>query len=144
MHDFCSACFYALFMQRLRAFLVRHRTLALAAVLMAFCMKALLPGGTMLTPMGKVLTIALCDGTTDGHAVREIVVPSKSKPSAAEGKQACAFSALGMISTSGADPALLLIALAFVLALAFAPLPGRSLRTTERLRPPLRAPPSLS
>lgn len=113
----------------------------MAVVIAALCFKALIPVGTMLTHVDKVLTVAICDGTAGNHAVRDIVIPTKSKPAGEDRQQACAFAALGMAYTGAVDPALLVLALAFIMALAFAPLPQRRLQRAERLRPPLRAPP---
>lgn len=131
-------------MNRVRNHLLRYRTLAFAMVFAALLLKAIMPAGTMLTPVNKVLTVALCDGISGDHAVRDIVVPVQGKPVAGESQQACAFSALGMAVTGPIDPIQLLAALAFVLSLAFAPLPFQRQQRVARLRPPLRAPPVIS
>ena len=54
----------------------------------------------------------------------------------------CPYTALGHASLAGADPALLATALAFILALAFAPLAPARLSRIPHIRPPLRGPPS--
>lgn len=61
-----------------------------------------------------------------------------------DGKKAdhpCAFSGLSMAAAPGADPVLLGLALAYVLALGFRLVVSRQQREPNRLRPPLRAPP---
>lgn len=131
-------------MNQVRTFLLRYRTMAFVIILAALFFKALIPAGTMLMPVNKVLTVALCDGTAGNHAERDIIVPMKSKPVSGESQQGCAFSALGMAMTGPIDPVQLQAALAFVLALAFAPWPARPVQSVARLRPPLRAPPTLS
>ncbi|HQS68502.1 MAG: hypothetical protein B7Y36_07880 [Novosphingobium sp. 28-62-57] len=131
-------------MNRVRTSLLRYRTMAFVVILAALFFKALIPAGTMVMPVNKVLTVALCDGMAGNHAERDIVVPMKSKPVSGENQQGCAFSALGMAMTGSIDPVQLLAALAFVLALAFAPWPALHVQAVTRLRPPLRAPPVLS
>lgn len=131
-------------MRNLRALLLKYRIVALAMVLAAFAMKAIMPAGTMLAPIGKVLTIAICDGSADAHSSRDIVVPAKDGQTPGKAEQSCAFSSLGNAALGGVDPLILLPTLAFALALAFAALPLPPVRTAARLRPPLRAPPIAS
>ena len=134
-------------MHPLRAFFSRHRALALLLVMATLCMKALVPAGYMVGDHSKVLTIQLCHEGFGGAIAKQIVIPVKSEstdsPGGKQDKGECPFSALTMASMAGADPALLALALAFILALGFAPvrtaLPGRILH----LRPPLRGPPAL-
>lgn len=131
-------------MALLRAFFLRHPALAALLVVGALCMRVLVPSGYMIGQNSKVFTIQLCHDGLDGPAPKQMVIPMKSGSSDMgdrQGKGDCPFSALSMASVSGADAALLVAALAFVLALGFVALepapPGRIFH----LRPPLRGPP---
>lgn len=130
----------------MRALLMRHRALALLMVMAALCMKIVVPTGFMIGQNSKVLTVEICADAFGGHTVKQLVIPMKdggSDSGSKQGKSECPFASLSMGSMSGADPALLALALAFILALGFAParitLPKRVLH----LRPPLRGPPAL-
>lgn len=133
-------------MLTMRTFLMGHRCLAVLVVMAALCMKIVVPAGFMIGPNSKVLTVQLCtDGL--GHAVTaKIAIPMKGDPSDSTGKQGkgdCPFSSLSMASMTGADPALLALALAFILALGFAPARTSHPKRVSYLRPPLRGPPAL-
>lgn len=133
-------------MNRLRAFFMRRRALALLVVMAALCMKIVVPTGFMIGQNSKVLTVQLCtDGL--GHAVAaKIVIPMKGDPADSSGKQGkaeCPFASLSMASMSGTDPAFLALALAFILALGFAPARTSHSKRVSYLRPPLRGPPAL-
>jgi hypothetical protein len=133
-------------MNRLRAFFMRRRALALLVVMAALCMKIVVPTGFMIGQNSKVLTVQLCtDGL--GHAVTaKIVIPMKGDPGDSSGKQGkaeCPFASLSMASMTGTDPALLALALAFILALGFAPARTSHPKRVSYLRPPLRGPPAL-
>jgi hypothetical protein len=131
---------------RLRALLLRHRALAILMVAAALCLKALVPAGYMLEAGHKVLTVAVCMDSSGHTVTRDIVVPMKGSPAGdaarhAEAGKACAWSSLGMASLAGADALLLAAALAFILALGFAPATAPRPRRAVWLRPPLRGPP---
>lgn len=133
-------------MNLMRAFLLRHRAMAFFLVLAALCMKIVVPTGFMIGQNSKVLTVQLCtDGL--GHAVTaKIAIPMNGEPSDSSGKQGkaeCPFASLSMASMTGADTALLALALAFILALGFTPAPPPHPRRIFHLRPPLRGPPAL-
>ena len=134
-------------MHQMRAFLLQHRLLAILVVMAALCMKIVVPTGFMIGQNSKVLTVQLCtDGL--GHAVTaKITIPMKSEPSDSSGKQGkaeCPFASLSMASMTCADPALLALALAFILALGFAPAETAHPKRVSYLRPPLRGPPALA
>lgn len=134
-------------MTTLRAFLHTHRRLAVLLLALALVMKALIPAGYMLGQHAKVLTVEICADASGAKVMRDIVIPQHGKPGETRGSQAksdgtCAFSALSMASLGGADPALLALALAFILALGFAPPATAPRRRIDRLRPPLRGPPA--
>lgn len=130
-----------------RSFFLRHRRLALLLVVMALLTKAIVPSGFMVMPSNGTIMISVCSGQGP-----EMVALDLGKGSVDhggdhdDGKKAdhpCAFSSLGMAAASGADIALLALAVAYVLALGFLPVALRQRRAPVRLRPPLRAPPVL-
>jgi hypothetical protein len=132
-------------MGALRTFLLNHRGLAFAILLMTLCMKAIVPAGTMIG--AKTLTIEVCADASGQHQTRQISVPMTGKSGDADTHKAagsCAYSALSLALLGGADPLLLALALAFIIALGFHRAPPRRLARTPHLRPPLRGPPSLA
>ena len=136
-------------MGSLRAFFRDHRTFALGLVLLALCMKVVLPGGFMFGPQGKMLTVEICGDASGTHQTKQISVPMDGKSGheqSGQGKadSACPYSALSIASLAGADMLLLASALAFIMALGFLPMPARPVTRTSYLRPPLRGPPALA
>ena len=94
----------------------------------------------------KVLTVQVCADSIGQHLTTQIVIPPSGVPSGHHGDQGkgegtCTFSALSMASLAGADAALLVLALAFILALGFAPQAPPLRERPAYLRPPLRGPP---
>lgn len=133
-------------MYSLRAFFQRHRAMAFMLVLAALCMKALVPSGYMIGQNSMILTVQICHDGLGDTISKKIVIPMNGEPSDSTGKQAkgdCAFSSLSMASMAGANPALLAIALAFIIALGFVPTRLPRPRRILHLRPPLRGPPVL-
>jgi len=138
-------------MSSLRAFFCNNRNLALLVVLIALCMKIVVPTGFMISPTAKVFTVQICDDQIGNHAVRQIAIPMKSGLIDAGAKQAgksasgeCPFAGHSMTALGGADPVLLVLALAFILALGFAPVTTPRAARIAFLRPPLRGPPALA
>ncbi|MFM2372529.1 MAG: hypothetical protein RIS85_2251 [Pseudomonadota bacterium] len=131
-------------MSVMRAFLMQHRVLALLVVMAALCMKIVVPVGYMPGAGSKILTVQICADALGEHAVRQIVVPMKQShgdEGAKAAKAECPFASLSLFSLAGADFALLIAALAFILALGFAPVRPPRPRRARYLRPPLRGPP---
>src|SRR6218665_1365194 len=113
-------------MATLRSFLHTHRRLAAILLALTLMMKALIPAGYMLGEQAKVLSVEICADATGAKVTHDIVIPHSGKSGETRGSQAkgdgtCAFSALSMAALGGADPALLALALVFILALGFAP-----------------------
>lgn len=133
-------------MQQLRALLFRNRTAAILVVLAALCMKIVVPTGFMIGQGANVLTVEICADASGDHLTKQIVIPMKDGGEKSGGKQSkgeCPFSSLSMGSLAGTDVALLALALAFILALGFAPVRYSRLKDASFLRPPLRGPPAL-
>lgn len=134
-------------MATLRAFFHTHRRLAALLLALALVAKALIPAGYMLGQQATVLTVEICADASGAKVTHDIVIPQHGKPGETRGSQAkndgtCAFSALSMASLGGTDALLLALALAFILALGFAPPAPAPLGRLDRLRPPLRGPPA--
>jgi hypothetical protein len=138
-------------MAPLRALLRSHRRLAALLLALALCMKALVPagymvGGSMVDGGAKVLTIEICADTLGAKLTRQIAVPHHAAPGDAQGDHgksaaACPYAGLAMAGLAGVDTALLALALGFILALGFAPVPPPRLARAAYFRPPLRGPP---
>jgi hypothetical protein len=132
-------------MQALRALLHRHRLLAIALAVCALAIKAAVPAGYMVGQHGTVLTIEICADASGGALTKQIVIPSSGQKSdrseQAKAQQTCPFGAMGHGALAGADPVLLALAIAFILALGFAAAPSAPLKRIAFLRPPLRGPP---
>lgn len=139
-------------MQLIRAFLMRHRALASVLVALALCLKAVVPAGYMVEAGAQTLTVTICDAATGHTVTKQIAIPMKDgagkdaapEKGAGQGKGDCAYSSLASASLSGADPVLLLLAIAFILTLGFAPVYAPAPRPIACLRPPLRGPPALA
>ena len=132
-----------------RALLMRSRGLTLLMVVAALCMKLLVPGGYMIASDSPSFSVRICTGTLERAAVREVALPMTGERQTPLGKQVmadtlCPYSALSLGTLSAADPALLILALAFVLLLGLAPVTVPALRQGHHLRPPLRGPPALA
>ena len=128
-------------MQLLRALILQNPRMAAVLLAAALCLKALVPAGYMPMAGERVLTLSICADSSGGLTGKQIVIPIKGESGGAQGKGDCAFSALGLAALGNADMALLALALAFVMALGFAPQSLPETRSPLRLRPPLRGPP---
>lgn len=132
-------------MDAFRHVLLVRRRITFAVIALAISMKALVPAGYMIDTRDHVLTITICADATSGHIIsKQIVIPGKpvqGQSGQAKNSEVCAFSGLAMAGVSGADPALLAQALAFILLLGFAAVAPLRITSARRIRPPLRAPP---
>jgi len=134
-------------MHALRLLLLKRRHIALVLVVLALCMKALLPTGYMVSDSARVFTITICTGAGGETVSKEIAIPAKGgsghqDDAQGKGDAQCSWSAHSMAAVGGADAPLLALALAFILALGFLPAPKLPLRRTTYLQPPLRGPPA--
>jgi hypothetical protein len=132
-------------MLSLRNLIHARPLLALLLMVMALCVKALVPSGYMVSTGSKTITVGLCSDIAD--AATTITIPMQSggeQIPAHKGKaeMPCAFASLALGAMAGADAPLLALALLFVLALGFLPLLPAVRPQSFHLRPPLRGPPA--
>lgn len=132
-------------MNALRSALMMRRWLAPAIIALALAMKLLLPAGYMLSaPGAKQLVVTLCSGIGQDSTTITIPLEADAKGDHGKGGQSsdsCPYGALGHAALGGADGLLLAIAIAFILALGFAPVVLPWLQRPTGLHPPLRGPP---
>src|SRR4051812_29230518 len=105
-------------MGALRTMIRSRRWLALWLIAVALAVKAFVPQGYMIAP-GKTLTVTLCSAA-DG-ATMAMTLPMKANPGEGHSNKpqdgGCAYASLGHAALGGADPVLLLVLAAFLLAL---------------------------
>ena len=126
-----------------------HRKFAALLVSLALFMKVLVPAGYMLGTEGRILTVEICSDASGLNLTKQIIIPTGGKSQDGQAGHAkadstCPFTSLTMGAVSGADPALLLVALTFILLHAFAPLVPPLRERPNYLRPPLRGPPAFA
>lgn len=131
----------------MRALIREHRHFALALLVLAFCIKAVIPAGFMVSASSDtVLTVSICSDATNGLKQMQLVIPGKESGSehsdGAKKVSHCAFSGLTQAAVGGADASLLALAFAFVLVLGLSPTPRLPFQRYAHLRPPLRGPPA--
>lgn len=134
-------------MHQLRDFLLRHRAIAMFVAALALCLKVAVPAGYMLGEQARVLTVVLCADASGEPMTQQIVLgaaggATHDADKHAKGDPVCPYSALSLTALGGADVALLAAALAFILALGFAPVTAGLPARWAHLRPPLRGPPA--
>lgn len=107
-------------------------------------MKMLVPTGYMVMPTEGGVGIALCPGVAPQQMT---AMPGMAHHDPAptgghgEAEQPCAFAGLSAPSLAAADPLVLALAVAFVLALGLRVAAPRAVAATPLLRPPSRGPP---
>jgi hypothetical protein len=133
-------------MQSFRKLLTGHRRFAALLLAMTLALKILVPGGYMLGMQDTGITMQICSGTTGGESWTASIPLRHGGEDSDHQKAAkeCPFTALSMHALSGADPLVLALAIAFVLALGFAPVPLLRVARPAFLIPPLRGPPAIS
>jgi len=134
-------------MHLLRALIRDNRRLALALLVLAFCMRAFVPAGFMVaSSQERVLDVRICSDASGGLRHMQIVLPVKERDASeadpAKKGEHCTFSTLAKVAIGGADAALLAIALAFILVLGLVQVRRLPYRAFAHLRPPLRGPPA--
>ena len=133
-------------MSVLRRLLLEHRLLCGCVIAAALLMKAVLPAGFMPMQSGGTIVLGFCSGYGPKSMAMPMAIPMKEDRSSPDEHQPktempCAFSGLAMPGLAAVDPALLALAIAFVLerAIRTATILPRIVRVY--LRPPLRGPP---
>lgn len=135
-------------MTSLRRLLLDHRTLALWLALAALAVKLLVPTGFMVGTVEGRVVLQMCSGF--GPVVAAPMVHGAGagahenehqQPDHPGADMPCPYSALVQGFGAAVDPALLVLAIAFVLAMGFARIARVPLRRTAYWRPFLRGPP---
>lgn len=132
-------------MMAIRALLRARYPLALVLVVLALAVRLLVPAGTMPGSGDRVLAVEICADASGQPQSQLLIIPGKPAPhetSAAKGQ--CAFAGLAFPALPGADPVLLAIALAFILAIGLALVAPALPARFARFQPPLRGPPAFA
>jgi hypothetical protein len=134
--------------QPFRTTLSRHRWLAAAILFAALALRLLVPAGYMPVLDAGRATLAICSGqgpvtvpTPAHHAMAGMAHHGGVGHDEAVVPKGCAFADLSLQVLGGADPVLLAVALAFILAIAIQIRTPAPPRAAPHLRPPLRGPP---
>ncbi len=130
-------------MTALRALLQARCHLALALIALALAVRILVPAGMMPGSGDRVLAVQICADASGLPKSQVLVIPGQLAPHEDNSaKGTCAFAGLAAPALAGADPVLLAMALAFILAIGLAlaapALPARF----ARFQPPTRGPPA--
>ena len=129
----------------LRAILRARSYLAIGLIVAALAVRMIIPAGTMPGSGARVLAVEICADASGIKQTQILIVPGKPAPHHANAdKGTCGFAGLATPALAGADPVLLAVALAFILAIGLAlaapSLPARF----ARFQPPLRGPPAFA
>jgi hypothetical protein len=127
----------------LRHHILNHRRWAAALLALALLAKLLVPAGYMPNVSAGAVTIELCSGF--GVEKIALAIPGtdhhQQQDEHGKGDSPCTFSGLIAPSLVGADPILLAVAIAFIIATVFRAAAIVHERRAAWLRPPLRGPP---
>jgi hypothetical protein len=125
--------------------LARQR-LAFALVAIVLFAKMFVPAGYMFMPTATGFVVQMCSGQGAVPVMVHIGKQAPVEDHSGSGKidAPCAFSGIGMAATATVDFALLVVAIAFILALGAISTRAPPVQNCARLRPPLRAPPRSS
>jgi hypothetical protein len=131
-----------------RILILDYRRLALALLAITLCIKAFVPAGFMIERKSMILTVSICADGLGANMPSQLVIPMKADPVSHSDQKAkrdgnCAFTSLSLGALASADPAILFIALLFILALGFAAIAPYRLVMPDRLLPPAQGPPVL-
>ena len=116
-------------------------------VVAALALKLLVPTGFMpIAGADGTITVQICSGLAMAPKTMTIAVSGMpggqgEHRSPASADTPCAFAGLMMPMVAGADPLLLAVAIAFVMAIVASLAPRAWFASPARLRPPLRGPP---
>lgn len=131
-------------MLALRRLVLAHRPLAALICVAALALKLLVPPGYMISSEHDRIAITICSGMAP-HAMDMGMASEMPEqgPSKEHGKTEtpCAFTSLSAQAVGSLDPLLLIIAIAFVMAVGRRFVAPHALLAQPYLRPPLRGPP---
>ncbi|HEY9090696.1 hypothetical protein [Parasphingorhabdus sp.] len=128
-------------MTEARKFFVRHHWLCAMLFGAALLMKAVIPAGFMPVVSQDVILVQLCTG--QGAQTIAMTVPGKTDNGEHDkSEMPCAFTGLSSPALAAADPLLLAIAIAFVIAAGIRLQSHIVLWRRIYLRPPAIGPPS--
>ena len=130
----------------MRHLLRHHRHLAGLVLALALLLKVVVPSGFMVSSTTGSVAIVICDGhgPMTASATMADMHHRGEKQNHQGGDSPCAFSGLTAPVLSSTDPAILVIAIAFILIIAEHLVARPRPSTTPFLRPPLRGPPARS
>jgi hypothetical protein len=127
--------------QSIRPYLARRRWPACCIIGLSLFVRLLVPAGYMPAVSGHIITIEICSG--QGPMQAEMVMPgmTKHQKHGAKEEMPCGFGGLSMPSTAGAPPALLSLAIAFIVTAAYRSVTPTRAASRLTLRPPPTGPP---
>ncbi|KRA82707.1 DUF2946 family protein [Altererythrobacter sp. Root672] len=125
-------------MHSLRLLLRSRWCLVLLLLAAALAPRWAIPQGYMVDA-SETLTVSICSPT--GHSAKTVEIPIGKQDKKTGDTAPCSFGTLSQGMLGGADPVLLATALAFLIALGFAPCHAALLSQPAGLRPPSRGPP---
>lgn len=130
-------------MRTLHRRLRSHPGLVALVFAAALALRVLVPAGFMPTVADGRVTLMLCSGVQPAQPMA--AMPGMAHHNSDHGGgmvgSPCAYADLAVPALGAADPVLLAVALAFVMALAIRRAIPLAPREFARLRPPLRGPP---
>ncbi len=135
-------------MQAFRRLVLAYRHIAALICVAALAVRILIPTGYMVSTDHGRVAITLCSGVVEQPSMA-MDMPGMDHAMSDHGKSKehgkaempCAFSGLSTPVLGGADPVLLVVALALVAAMALRATPRTIVASVPYLRPPLRGPP---
>ena len=134
-------------MYSLRFLIRKNQHSVLALLMLALCIKALIPNGFMVSASEDTfLTVTICSESSGDLKQIQMVIPGKEQGSkhsdGAQKGEHCVFAGLSHFALGGANMFLLALAWAFLVVLGLAPMQRQPHQLISNLRPPLRGPPA--
>lgn len=128
-----------------RGMILSHRGWAAALIALALAVRVIVPAGFMPAEQAGRIVVMVCTGMGPQQVAIDVPgLPGKQDGASRVAGQPCAFAGLGLDLMPGADPVLLIAALAFILALGFVAVAAVRVARVRQLWPPMRGPPVFS